>query len=79
MSCFDHIAGKIIIGNNGTSYGADSDSVALNAHFIYYLGNQSVNDTVGTAGAEVHTDILKSVRLLIYSHYFSSSLAISFI
>ena len=68
MSRLDHIAGKIVVRHNGTTNRRNADGLSLDAQLIDYLGNQTVNDTVGTAGTIVHRRIRQRMGFIKYYH-----------
>ena len=66
---FDHVAVEVVVGKHGAAYRADTDGIALDAHFINDLAEQSVDNAVRTAGAVVHGDITECVRSFKYSSH----------
>jgi hypothetical protein len=50
MGGFDHVAVEIFIGIYSASDGSDADGLSFDTEFIEDFGNESMNDTVGTAG-----------------------------
>ena len=64
----DHIAVKIIISHNRASNGSNTDGSALDAKLINDLGNQTVNDTVGTTGAVMEGCVGQRMGFIKYFH-----------
>ena len=64
----DHITVKVIISHNRASNGGNTDGSALNAKLINDLGNQTVNDTVGTAGAVMEGRVGQRMGFVKYFH-----------
>ena len=52
---------------NGAANGGNTDGSAFNAQLVNDLGNQSVNNAVGTAGAVVQRNIRQSLGLFKYN------------
>ena len=48
---------EIVVGQNGTSDGADADDVVLNAHLVDNLGDEAVGGAVTATGAVVHDGV----------------------
>lgn len=65
---FKHIAFKIIISHNRASDRTNTDSFALDTHFVNYFGYKSVYYTVSTAGAIVGGHVCQSVRSFKFRH-----------
>ena len=68
VCCLDHIASEIIVRHNGASNGSNTDGLALDAQFVDNLSYQTVNDTVGTAGAIMHRRICQRMGFIKYYH-----------